>query len=201
MRALRNLYHVTFYAVDGSSLTVPVVGEAIDSQDKATNKANTSALKLALIQTFAIATDEIKDTEAEPSVDLLPQQRQAPVKRQDRPAAEQPSLADEINRPQAQVHALPPATDQEVQRCVAAMDRSGSDLPWEQLRAARLLSKAQHQVLAAAYETIIKLGPSPEAAAPQDQPTPEEAPHAELFEDRPPLPPQRRTASSKKESF
>lgn len=52
-----------FYAPDGSSVSAVVVGEAMDTSDKATNKAFSAALKLALFQVFCIPTEEKKDTE------------------------------------------------------------------------------------------------------------------------------------------
>lgn len=46
-------------AEDGSEIVTTVVGEGIDTQDKAIRKATTSAWKIALIQTFSLATGEI----------------------------------------------------------------------------------------------------------------------------------------------
>lgn len=46
----------TFFAEDGSSISTVVEGEAIDSSDKATNKAMSAALKYMLIQVFCIPT-------------------------------------------------------------------------------------------------------------------------------------------------
>jgi hypothetical protein len=46
-------------AEDGSSIHAIVVGEGIDTQDKALRKATTSAWKIALIQAFQLATGEI----------------------------------------------------------------------------------------------------------------------------------------------
>lgn len=43
---------------DGSEIVTRVVGEGIDTQDKAIRKATTSAWKIALIQTFALITGE-----------------------------------------------------------------------------------------------------------------------------------------------
>jgi hypothetical protein len=54
----------TFITTDGSSVTVTIVGEAMDSGDKATNKAMSVALKYALIQMFLIPTKEDKDPDA-----------------------------------------------------------------------------------------------------------------------------------------
>lgn len=54
----------TFFAADGSELAVEVVGEAMDSGDKAVSKAMSVALRTALLQTLALPTDE-KDPDAD----------------------------------------------------------------------------------------------------------------------------------------
>lgn len=53
----------TFYAEDGSSISSVMRGEAMDTGDKASSKAASSALKYALMQMFMIPTQEEKDTE------------------------------------------------------------------------------------------------------------------------------------------
>lgn len=53
----------TFYAEDGSSIQTVIVGEGMDSGDKASNKALAVAFKYACFQTFCIPTEEIKDPE------------------------------------------------------------------------------------------------------------------------------------------
>jgi hypothetical protein len=53
----------TFYAMDGSFITSTIEGEAMDSGDKSTNKAMSTALKYALMQMFLIPTEEKIDTE------------------------------------------------------------------------------------------------------------------------------------------
>ena len=55
----------TFYAKDGSSVQCVVVGEGMDSGDKATNKAMSIAFKYACFQVFCIPTEEMKDPDAE----------------------------------------------------------------------------------------------------------------------------------------
>ena len=56
----------TFYATDGSSVTVgPIPAEGVDSGDKATNKSLSAALKYALIQTFSIPTEDMVDGDSE----------------------------------------------------------------------------------------------------------------------------------------
>lgn len=52
-----------FIADDGSEVSSVGIGEAIDSSDKATNKAQSSALKYVLMQMFLIPTEEKKDVE------------------------------------------------------------------------------------------------------------------------------------------
>ncbi len=51
----------TFYAEDGSSVYGIVMGEAMDSGDKASNKAMSVAHKYFLLQSFCIPTDEQSD--------------------------------------------------------------------------------------------------------------------------------------------
>ena len=51
----------TFYAADGSAFVATTIGEAMDMQDKAFNKAMTAAYKYALIQTLAIADGDDPD--------------------------------------------------------------------------------------------------------------------------------------------
>ncbi len=55
----------SFYADDGSSVSAIVVGEGMDSGDKATNKAMSVAFKYACFQTFCIPTEEMQDPDAE----------------------------------------------------------------------------------------------------------------------------------------
>ena len=55
----------TFYAEDGSSVSAVVVGEGMDSGDKASNKAMAVAMKYAMFQTFCIPTEEMPDPDAE----------------------------------------------------------------------------------------------------------------------------------------
>ena len=50
-------------AEDGSKVTASTYGEGMDSSDKSTNKAMSAALKYAVIQTLAIPTKELIDSE------------------------------------------------------------------------------------------------------------------------------------------
>lgn len=65
------LYYATqrirfnFIATDGSSVSSTVIGTAMDSGDKADNKAMSVALKYALLQAFLIPTADMIDPDSE----------------------------------------------------------------------------------------------------------------------------------------
>jgi len=58
----------TFYAEDGSSVECVVIGEGMDSGDKATNKAMSIAFKYACFQVFCIPTEEMKEADPDNEV-------------------------------------------------------------------------------------------------------------------------------------
>lgn len=68
-------------AEDGSKHTIKTFGEAMDSGDKATNKAMSAAYKYAAFQAFAIPTEGDNDPDAT-AHDVAARQRQAPAQRQ-----------------------------------------------------------------------------------------------------------------------
>ena len=55
----------TVFAPDGSSITMTVVGEGMDSGDKSSNKAMSVAMKYAMFQLFCIPTEEMIDSDSE----------------------------------------------------------------------------------------------------------------------------------------
>jgi len=55
----------TFYAEDGSHIESTIIGEALDTGDKATNKAMAIAYKYACFQVFCIPTEEMTDPDSE----------------------------------------------------------------------------------------------------------------------------------------
>ena len=74
----------TFRAADGSSVDCVTVGEGMDSGDKATNKAMSAAYKYALMQTFAVPTEEMIDGDAEsPEVTYSERKSSAKTSRED----------------------------------------------------------------------------------------------------------------------
>ena len=54
---------LTFYASDGSSVTVTSWGEAADTGDKAVNKSETAGVKYGLINAFLISTPSEEDAD------------------------------------------------------------------------------------------------------------------------------------------
>jgi hypothetical protein len=75
----------TFYTDDGSSVSAVVIGEAMDSGDKASNKALSIGLKYAMLQVFCIPTEDEKDPDAQ-SPQPAPGTMQQPTQ-QKKPAA------------------------------------------------------------------------------------------------------------------
>lgn len=93
MVSVRFLVEHTFYASDGSHVVCTTVGEAMDSGDKASNKAMSAALKYALTETLMIPTYEVdRDTE-EHSPEVAPQRVQERPTPQERPRATAPTPA------------------------------------------------------------------------------------------------------------
>ena len=81
----------TFYADDGSFVQAVVVGEGMDSGDKATNKAMSIAFKYACFQTFCIPTEDMVDPDAE-SHEITPKGQKpakTPPKQPNKPTKEQ----------------------------------------------------------------------------------------------------------------
>lgn len=69
----------TWYAPDGSSVATVTVGEGLDAQDKATNKAMSAALKYALLHTFCVPTEDQSDSDADGPVERHGEARREPV--------------------------------------------------------------------------------------------------------------------------
>lgn len=61
-----------FYAADGSYIEARVIGEAMDSGDKATNKAMSAAYKYACFQVFCIPTEDMPDADRETHDNIQP---------------------------------------------------------------------------------------------------------------------------------
>ena len=81
----------TFYAEDGSFVESVVIGEGMDTGDKATNKAMSIAFKYACFQVFCIPTEEMIDPDTE-SHEVAPKQPQA------EPTAAEKAQIDDIGK-------------------------------------------------------------------------------------------------------
>lgn len=69
----------TLYAEDGSSISAVVIGEGMDSGDKATNKAMAIAYKYAMFQIFSIPTEETApDADKDTPEETASKQKQPP---------------------------------------------------------------------------------------------------------------------------
>lgn len=108
-------------AEDGSKHTVSTFGEAMDSADKATNKAMSAAYKYAAMQTFCIPTEGDNDADAvshevQPSENPQPRPQQNQSEAAPKPisAAEQKRQLAEIDNDLVDCH-----TDADVKRCAA----------------------------------------------------------------------------------
>lgn len=67
-----------FFAPDGSYVEAVTVGEAMDSGDKSSNKAQSAAMKYACLQVFCIPTEGDNDTE-NASPEPAPRAKPAPI--------------------------------------------------------------------------------------------------------------------------
>ena len=79
----------TFYTDDGSSVSAVVIGEAMDSGDKASNKALSIGLKYAMLQVFCIPTEDEKDPDAQ-----SPQPQAGSMKPASKPAPKKKAAFD-----------------------------------------------------------------------------------------------------------
>ena len=92
----------TFYASDGSSVRAVVVGEAMDSGDKSSNKAMSAALKYALLQIFCIPTE----TQDDPDYDSHEVNRRPEPYRQQPPATKPAPVATSTIATELQVRQI-----------------------------------------------------------------------------------------------
>ena len=70
-----------FYAEDGSHVDTVVIGEAMDTADKASNKALSIGLKYAMLQVFCIPTEDEKDPDAQSPEPQAGSMKPAPAKK------------------------------------------------------------------------------------------------------------------------
>lgn len=114
----------TFYAEDGSSVSSTVIGEAMDTGDKASNKALSIGYKYACLQVFCIPTEDDKDPDAQThefqkGPAQQPQQQQRPA-----PAPKRGAQQKQQQGPQL---AGGPDTPQQFQKIKALLNATGAD--------------------------------------------------------------------------
>ena len=88
----------TFFAEDGSSVESVIVGEGLDTGDKATNKAMATAYKYACFQVFCIPTEELMNDPDSESQELEEGNRQKSKKEKEKPAEKK---SEETKKPEA----------------------------------------------------------------------------------------------------
>lgn len=81
----------TVYAPDGSTVCATVIGEGMDSGDKASNKAMSVAFKYAMFQLFCIPTEEFVDSDFETPPDNKPVKEPERKKEQPKPIEAKPA--------------------------------------------------------------------------------------------------------------
>jgi len=112
----RAVFRFTFWHTTGTSVSTEVIGEGMDSGDKASNKSMSVAHKYALLQAFLIPTDDPKDPENDDH------EIKAPAKAQ---------LAKQAPNPPATPPAAPPNQTRR-QKAVAFLDSKKEEFSEEQ---------------------------------------------------------------------
>ena len=136
----------TMYAPDGSNVSCVVIGEGMDSGDKASNKALAVGLKYACFQMFMIPTEEMIDPDSE-CHEVEPKAKPAPKPvKQDAPA----TVENTATLPKVNADPVPEVLD------FLAKER-------EELRKVRGITKAENVVLwNAQVDALKKAGMCPD---------------------------------------
>lgn len=142
----------TMYAPDGSNVSAVVIGEGMDSGDKASNKAMAVGLKYAAFQLFMIPTEEMKNDDPDKeSHEVDPKWGQLEALARDRAAKE--------NKGKAQTPATVEKTGvlPDINPVVQYIAKER-----EQMRITREMNKPEHNALfKAQYEALVKGGVIP----------------------------------------
>ena len=90
----------TMYAPDGSNVSCTVIGEGMDSGDKASNKAMSVGMKYACFQLLMIPTEEMVDPDAEVHQDVLPKGKKPEPKQEVTTAKKVPQFTQKAEQTQ-----------------------------------------------------------------------------------------------------
>lgn len=122
-----------FYAEDGSTVESVIVGEGLDTGDKATNKAMAIAYKYACFQVFCIPTEEMVDPDSESpehEVGKAPVEKKASAARTGKQTEKQPDGQKETLQETGKVEGKEaslddPATKEMIRAVRAEQKRTG----------------------------------------------------------------------------
>lgn len=149
----------TLFAPDGSNVSCVVVGEGMDSGDKASNKAMSVALKYACFQLFMIPTEEMVDPDSETHEVTSKAQTPAAPK-----AAKQERIASKPMAQVTQAATVPPTPSQQTPPPAPispVLEYLAKER--EALRVVREISKAENNALWKAQVKVLtdaKLAPA-----------------------------------------
>jgi hypothetical protein len=130
----------TLYAPDGSNVSCVVVGEGMDSGDKASNKAMSVALKYACFQLFMIPTEEMVDPDAEVHEVAPKGAKSAPKQATPPPAQQRVQVTQAATVPPTPAQQTPPPAPVSPVLEYLAKER-------EALRVVREISKAENNAI------------------------------------------------------
>ncbi|MBR5678013.1 MAG: ERF family protein [Paludibacteraceae bacterium] len=136
----------TFYAEDGSNVSAVVIGEGMDSGDKATNKAMSIAFKYACFQVFCIPTEEMVDPDAE--CHEVTGKRSEPKKTEQK-KAEPPKTPDQELIGEKEINAL-------IERCKNSGVQTSVVCELYKVSSFRELTKVKYQNINAFWEKIVE---------------------------------------------
>ena len=139
----------TLYAPDGSSVSCIVLGEGMDSGDKASNKAMSVAMKYAAFQLFMIPTEEMVDPDAEVH-EVAPKGAKSAPKQATPPPAKPNTLPAQPRAEVTTAAKVPPTAQQQAQQTPPApvspvLEYLAKER--EALRVVREISKAENNAI------------------------------------------------------
>ncbi len=120
-----------FYAIDGSFVTVTTMGSAMDSGDKAVNKAMSAAMKYALLEAFCIPTEGDNDTENH-SPDVAPRRQSDREVRDEfeaKAGARRPTTATVVKQPAVATQPASPTASSTATTGLTATSQAKNDGP------------------------------------------------------------------------
>ena len=164
----------TIFAPDGSYISCTVVGEGMDSGDKASNKAMSVAMKYAMFQLLMIPTEDLADPDAEvhevapravvtPAAQVRP--RETPQKAENAAPAVQVSKTDSL--PPVQAQNTPQNVAQDAPQATAPQNQPTEAQVYllkamKQLREDRgITARENNEIFAKQFKALVEAGIAP----------------------------------------